>query len=265
MRKHLRATDISWHLDGHAYPFGMDWTEETVSKLTVRGGYRLRGESMTRIEVFSDAAFAFAVTMLVISWSEIPRNFDEIIVAMKGIPSFAASFAIMMVIWVEHRRWSQRFGLDDGVSTLLTLSLVFIVLIYVYPLKLIMDLMFTGFSRNWFPSSFDISSGRDVAGLVAFFGTGFCLVASVQLGLYLRVKSCAKALCLSQLELLLVQKEQLILLVQIIAGLLTVAFALVFMSSIGYLAGLVLSVIPIAVPLATLRVRRKIQAVQAEA
>lgn len=37
----------------------------------MRGGYRLRGESMARIEVFSDAAFAFAVTMRVISLNSI--------------------------------------------------------------------------------------------------------------------------------------------------------------------------------------------------
>ncbi|MEX0320541.1 MAG: TMEM175 family protein [Puniceicoccaceae bacterium] len=242
----------------------MEWTEERLSSLSTREGYRLRGESMTRIEVFSDAAFAFAVTMLVLSWSSIPQNFDDIIAAMKGIPSFAASFAIITVIWVEHRRWSQRFGLDDGISTLLTLSLVFVVLIYVYPLKLVMDLMFAGFSASWFPSTFEITSGADVAGLVAFFSTGFCVVALIQLGLYGRVKSMSKALCLNQLERLQVQKEQLILLVQAIAGFLSAAFAVIFMSSLGYLAGLVLALVPIGIPIATHRTRKKIRAIQAE-
>lgn len=224
----------------------------------------MRGEAMTRIEVFSDAAFAFAVTMLVISLSSIPQNYDELVVAIKGIPSFAASFAIMMTIWVEHRRWSQRFGLDDGISTFLTLSLVFIVLIYVYPLKLIMDLMVFGLSGGWFPTSFEITSGADVARLVAFFNTGFCLVALIQLGLYRQVMSQDKELGLSNLEKLLVQKEKLILLVQAIAGLFSTAFALIFMSSLGYLAGLVLAVIPIAIPVVTLRTRRKIRAIQTE-
>lgn len=243
----------------------MDWTEEKVSKLTVRGGYRLRGESMTRIEVFSDAAFAFAVTMLVISLSSIPQNFDELVLAIKGIPSFAASFAIMMVIWIQHRRWGQRFGLDDAVSTLLTLTLVFLVLVFVYPLKLMIDLMFFGISGGWFPFHFEISSTAEVAGLVAFYSLGFCLVASIQLGLYFRASCRAKDLCLSELEKLLVQKEQIILLVQAISGFLSAAVALIFISSLGYLAGIVLALIPIAIPLATLRVRRKIQAVQAKA
>lgn len=85
---------------------------------------------MTRIEIFSDAAFAFAVTMLVISLSSVPRNYDELLVAMKGVPAFAASFTVIMVLWVSHRRWSRRFGLDDGISTFLTLALIFIILVY---------------------------------------------------------------------------------------------------------------------------------------
>ena len=35
----------------------MKWSEEKLSSLEVRGGYRLRGEGMTRLEIFSDAAF----------------------------------------------------------------------------------------------------------------------------------------------------------------------------------------------------------------
>ena len=45
----------------------MTYTEESLAQLPVKNGFRLRGEAMTRIEVFSDAAFAFAITMLVIS------------------------------------------------------------------------------------------------------------------------------------------------------------------------------------------------------
>jgi|TARA_B100000809_G_scaffold203015_1_gene203974 uncharacterized membrane protein len=37
-------------------------------------GRTMRGENMTRIETFVDAAFAFAFTMLVISIDEIPRS-----------------------------------------------------------------------------------------------------------------------------------------------------------------------------------------------
>ena len=220
---------------------------------------------MSRIEVFSDAAFAFAVTMLVISLSAIPKNFDELIVAMKGVPAFAASFAIVMVYWVSHRRWSRRFGLDDRVSTFLTLSLVLIILIYMYPLKLMMSITFYALSGGWFPSDFSISSKAEVAGLVILYGIGFFLIASTNLGLYLRVSARAEDLCLSPLERLLIKEEQLIWVTQAAAGLVSAVAAAIFYHSIGYLAGLVFGLLPIAIPLLTMRVRRKKREMKADA
>jgi hypothetical protein len=61
----------------------MQWDEEGLSKLTVKSGFRLRGIETTRMDTFIDAAFAFAVTMLVISVGDIPNNYDELIIALK--------------------------------------------------------------------------------------------------------------------------------------------------------------------------------------
>lgn len=242
----------------------MGWTEQSLSSVTKKNGYRLRGESMTRIEVFSDAAFAFAVTMLVISLSAIPQNYDELLSAMSRIPSFTASFAVMMLIWVTHRRWSQRFGLDDGVSTFLTLALILVVLVYVYPLKLIMDLMFYAFSQSLFPSDFQVSNTAQVAVLVTIFSAGFFLIALIQMGLYLRAAAKTDELCLSKLEQLLVRKELLVWMVQAILALLVALIALTFRSSLGYLAGIAYSLAPVAIFLVTLRTRRKIRSTLSE-
>ena len=38
-----------------------------LSRLPVHHGFRLRGEAVTRLETFVDAAFAFAVTLLVMA------------------------------------------------------------------------------------------------------------------------------------------------------------------------------------------------------
>jgi hypothetical protein len=243
---------------------GMQWTKETVGALPLRGGYRMRGEAMTRIEVFSDAAFAFAVTMLVISLSAIPRNYAELVVAMKGVPAFAASFAVIMVLWVSHRRWSRRFGLDDGISTFLTLALVFIILVYVYPLKLMMNILFFAMSGGWFPSNFELSGTAEVAGLVVLYGVGFCAVAVIQLGLYVRASGQASELCLSRLERVLVKEEQIIWSVNATAGFLSALMALIFFQSLGYLAGLFYGLIPLAIPLFTMRTRKERRALQAE-
>ena len=54
-------------------------TQEFVNNCRIEDGFHLRGEAMTRTEVFVDAAFAFAVTMLVISIDQIPQSVPELI------------------------------------------------------------------------------------------------------------------------------------------------------------------------------------------
>ncbi|RME70811.1 MAG: DUF1211 domain-containing protein, partial [Verrucomicrobia bacterium] len=235
----------------------MPWSDTQLSTLPRRGGFRLRGEAMTRIEVFSDAAFAFAVTMLVISLSAIPETFAELILAIKGVPAFTASFAIIMVLWVSHRRWSRRFGLDDGISTFLTLALILVILVYVYPLRIMMAVLFYSVSGGWLPANFQISDTAEVAGLVALFSVGFGLVALIQFGLYLRASARAEELRLDPLERVLVREEQVVWITQAIIASCAATAAIVFMGSWGYLAGILYSITPVAIPLATLRLRRK--------
>ena len=71
-----------------------------------------RGREVTRIEAFVDAAFAFAVTLLVISL-DVPENARAMIEALKGVPAFAASFSLLAMIWWAHASWSRRYGLDE--------------------------------------------------------------------------------------------------------------------------------------------------------
>ena len=85
---------------------GKQWTEAELDSLTVESQFRLRGLEVTRLDTFIDAAFAFVLTLLVISFDEIPSNYAEMMAAVKRIPAFAASFALLMMFWLPHRRWS---------------------------------------------------------------------------------------------------------------------------------------------------------------
>ena len=107
----------------------MTYSKESLNNLPQSNGFRLRGTDMTRLETFTDAAFAFAITMLVVSVGKIPANYEELMLALKGVPAFAASFAGIMFFWNGHRKWSRRFGLEDGMTTIITFCLVFVMLV----------------------------------------------------------------------------------------------------------------------------------------
>jgi len=95
-------------------------SQEFVDSCRQEQGFRLRGEEMTRIEVFVDAAFAFAVTLLVISIDQIPKSVPELFEVSKQIPAFVLSVAQLFWIWPVHSVWSKRFVLEDAQTSVLS-------------------------------------------------------------------------------------------------------------------------------------------------
>src|SRR5258705_615006 len=98
-------------------------------------GFRLRGMQMTRLETFIDAAFAFAISMLVIAAQQIPDNIVALLAAFKNVPTFVCSIAVLGIFWRGHWLWSRRYGLEDGMSIFISWALIGTILIFIYPLK----------------------------------------------------------------------------------------------------------------------------------
>src|SRR2546422_9634897 len=107
------------------------------------GGFRLRGMEMTRLETFIDAAFAFAITMLVIAAQQIPDDIKTLLAAFKNVPAFVASIIVLGIFWRGHWLWSRRYGLEDGISIFISWAMLATILIYIYPLRAV-------FGSMWF-------------------------------------------------------------------------------------------------------------------
>jgi hypothetical protein len=148
-----------------------------LDALPRRGGFRLRGLEMTRLESFVDATFAFAVSLLVIAGQQVPDDLDTILRAFNNVPAFAASIAVMAIFWRGHWLWSRRFGLEDGVSSLISWAMIFTMLIYVYPLKIIFGGMFYGLSDGRLGQPISVHSVAKGRAVFALYGLGFAAIA----------------------------------------------------------------------------------------
>jgi uncharacterized membrane protein len=137
--------------------------------------FRWRGGEITRLEGFTDAVFAFAVTLLVVSL-EVPHTYSELIAAMKGFVAFGLCFAMLISVWYHHYVYSRRYGLQTLYTIVLNSILIFVVLFYVYPLKFLFTLAVNGFSGGRLGSAAAMISDADVPSLMIIYSLGYTAV-----------------------------------------------------------------------------------------
>jgi len=105
-------------------------------------GFRWRSHEITRVEGFSDAVFGFAVTLLIVSL-EVPHTSAELLATMRGFGAFVITFIMLSGLWYSQFTFFRRYGLEDRVTVILNLVLLFIVLFFVYPMKFLFSAMLT--------------------------------------------------------------------------------------------------------------------------
>lgn len=166
--------------------------------------FRHRGVEPGRMENFSDAVFALAITLLLISTSP-PTNFDQIKRFVWELIPFSLCIVFIVLIWYEHFTFFYRYGLRN--SKVLVLNSVFLILVlfYVYPLKfltklLLLPLAFLFKNEKLQTGMLGMIRGEDMTDLMIIYGLGAFAVFMVLMLMYRYAYHQADALQLNEIE-----------------------------------------------------------------
>ena len=195
-----------------------------------------------RLDAFTDAAFAFAVTLLVIGGSDASLTYEGLVAAVADVPTFAIGFAAIAMFWFAHVRWRALRGEGDWLSIVLTLLLIFLVLIYIQPLRAMARSLasFLGGSGTPFVG--------DLGDLFIVYGAGFVAMSLAIAGL---VAESLRGDLLDRERRAAARGEMIIWLILVATGLVSILLAAFEATEV--IAPLVYATLPLSVGLFTAR------------
>ena len=167
-------------------------------------GFRYRGQEPGRLENFSDAVFALALTLLLISTSA-PGNFQQVKRFVYEIIPFIMSISVIILIWHQHFQFFLRYGFRTGRIVFLNTMFLVIVLFYVYPLKFLSRLILIPvgmlFDKQWLVDEMlKLIHPEDMNDLMIIYGLGGASVFFVLALMYRSALAAADQLELNEIE-----------------------------------------------------------------
>ena len=164
---------------------------------------RWRGGDISRLESFSDAVFAIAITLLVVS-HDVPKDYLQFKSVMWGFVGFGVTFMMLAFIWLANFKFHRRYGLEDGISIFLNFLLIFLVLFFIYPLKFLAQVLINlGVLHHGLGINFDIgfSGGFDYYNIFIVYGIGGFAIWFTIILMYIHAYSKRNILELDEKEL----------------------------------------------------------------
>lgn len=141
-------------------------------------------QAAARLDQFVDAAFAFAVTLLLITGA-VPTSLDGMTQALLRIPASLGAFVMIAMYWSHHRQFGRLSLRRDNTVLILSLSIVFVVLIYVFPLRLLTETAFHYVSGRRLPGQSLLNSYEDLRTLYVVYGLGFTILSALYSALFI--------------------------------------------------------------------------------
>ena len=237
---------------------------QTRKASLVETEFRVRSREVSRIEAFSDVVFGFALTLLVVSL-EVPHTFTQLVSEMRGFLPFAICFAIFAQVWWLHHSFFRRYGLDDGITAALNFVLLFVMLLYVYPMKFVFAGIFNQMTGHQYrsPSGEPWLTPQQAPTLMIIYGLGYATVFFIFILLHWHALRKRHELELNQVEVFDTYTSIWENAFQVLVGILCAVTAALLPVNVGGLAGYIFFLIPVGMTIIGSRrrnARRKLEA-----
>jgi uncharacterized membrane protein len=175
--------------------------DQGMKQLLKSGGYQWRGKSISRLEALSDAVFALAITLLLISVDS-PSSLKQVITHLKYFLPFFCTFLMLFMFWDTQNLFFRWYGYEDAYTKWVNALLLFAVLFFVFPLKyLFSTAVALGFAMFGSGAYLDLEfSFGDFQVILIVFGVGLSVVFSLFGLLFLRAYRKRREIGLSETE-----------------------------------------------------------------
>lgn len=174
----------------------------TTEPETLRGDryFRRRGRDVSRLENLSDIVFALALTLVVAS--AVPGSFSELAGLWREAIAVALCFALILLIWSKHHTFFRRYALEDGWTVTLNSALLFLIMVFAYPLKFLALFMVrwatSDFATGW--AIAEVMTFDQARWMVVIYSAGYAAVFGVFALLYAHALRRADAMALNPAE-----------------------------------------------------------------